>query len=751
VKRYNHPRARHTGGSEPLRSGTGAGSSLFPQLLLDTHDELIVDLFAGGGGASSGIEQALGRQVDIAINHDAAAVSLHQANHQLTRHHVSDVFEVDPRVVTEGRPVGFLWASPDCTFHSKARGGKPIRSKTRKRRALAWVVTRWAGQVRPRVIVLENVEEFAQWGPLVGKPDALRPCPKRRGRTFKRWVKSLTDLGYKVEWRELRACDYGTPTIRKRLFLIARCDGQDIVWPEPTHGPGRKQPYRTAAECIDWSIPMLSIFATKEEAKAWGKAHGQAAPIRPLAANTERRIARGVKRYVLDNPRPYLVTLNHGGSWQRAWDLDEPMRTVTSARDAHAVVSPVVVRSGQQGGNGAYSNSPADPLTTITTKAEHSIVAPLIVKNNHGDKPHTAIDEPLRTVVAGGTHHAVVAPCMVPRYGERDGQVPRARSVEDPMPTVVNSGNGGSLVAASVSSFYGGPGGDGRGIDLTEPLRTQGCENRFGLVSSFLATNAGGFAADNSGDGRPVEGPTATITGKGANHSLVGVSLIKQRGTSTDADPQDPLDTVSAGGMHHGVAAAFLDQNNNGWDNRAGRTMEEPNGTVCAQGSRQSVVAAHIQRDFGQSVGNVADAPIGTVTGNGQGKAGLVASFLSTYYGTGIGQEVTDPLRTVPTIDNFGFVTVAIDGQTYVLADIAMRMLQPKELYAAQGFRPGYIIDRGADGRMLTKTEQVRMCGNSVCPPVAEALVRANVPEMIARPEIVRKAKPVRREVALAS
>lgn len=429
--------------------------------MLDTHDELIVDLFAGGGGASSGIEIATGRMVDIAINHNATAVDLHMANHPTTRHFQSDVFEVDPIAVTQGRPVGFLWASPDCTFHSKARGAKPIRHATKKRRALAWVVTRWAATAFPRVIMLENVEEFAHWGPLVGNPDELRPCKKRRGQSFRKWVRSLVRLGYTVEWRELRACDYGAPTIRKRFFLIARRDGKPIVWPEPTHGPGLK-PYRTAAECIDWTLPMCSVFATKAEAIEWAHAHGQKPPLRPLAENTMRRIARGLERFVLKNPEPFLVMIAHSDGTDR-----------------------------------------------------------------------------------------------------------------------------------------------------------------------ILGTNK-------------------------------------------------PLNTI------------------------------------------QGLTAVHIQRDFSTSVGHRADQPLATVTCEGGGKAAIVASFL----------RPGKPLNTIPTHDRFGFVAVEIAGQAYDIVDIAMRMLHPTELYRAQGFPSCYIIDRGASGKAITKSEQVRMCGNSVCPPIVAALVRANCPEL---------------------
>ncbi len=528
--------------------------SLYAQGLLDVHAELIVDLFAGGGGASSGIEQALGRMVDIAINHDARAVALHQANHPQTLHYVSDVFEVDPRTATNGRPVALLWGSPDCTYHSKARGSKPIRDANKKRRALAWVITRWAGQVRPRIIFLENVEEFAQWGPLVGKTDELRPCPKRRGNTFRTWKRSLERLGYVVEHRELAACDYGSPTIRKRLFVIARCDGQPIVWPEATHGAGLK-PFRTVAECIDWSVPMCSIFATKEEAKTWAKEHGfKNSPIRPLKENTMRRIARGVQKFVL-NGKPFLIELTHQGN-RRQKPLDEPMHTITCAK-----------------------------------RGETALVSPFL-STYYGDKPGAGV----------------------------------------------------------------------RGQELSEPMATQTTENRHALVAAFLSQNNGGFY---EGAGRPMSEPISTILVNGRGH--------------------------------------------------------------------QPLIAAHIQRDFGQSIGSSVSEPVGTVTPNGGGKAALVASFLAQYNGTAIGQAINDPLKTVSTVDRFGFVAVEVKGEPFYIAHIAMRMLTPRELYSCQGFRPEYIIDRTATGEPLTKTEQVRMVGNSVCPPVAEAIVRANCADLIVR------------------
>lgn len=500
--------------------------SLFPQLLLDTHDELIVDLFAGGGGASVGIEMATGRQVDVAINHDEAAVALHQANHPQTEHLTADVFEVCPHEATGGRPVGLLWASPDCTDHSKAKGGKPIRN--RKRRALAWVVKRWAGQVRPRVICLENVEEFVDWGPLVGPPGKLRRCPKRKGETFRAFVAQLEELGYEVEWRELRACDYGAPTIRKRLFLVARCDGEPIAWPEPTHGPGTRRPYRTAASCIDWSIPMLSIFATPEEAKAWARAQRKAGwrmgtPRRPLADATMRRIARGVVRYVIEAAEPFVLYLQQGGA----------------------------------------TRAMGDPLHTVTASPKDT--------------------------------NLIVAPYLVPRYGEREGQEPRTRDIQEPLPVIVPTGNGSSLVA------------------------------------SFLAKHFGG----NETPGWPLDEAMSTVT-------------------STD---------------HHA----------------------------------------------------------------------LVYAFLQKYYGQGNGAKIGDPAPTLTTKDRMGLVTCMVKGEPYVIVDIGMRMLQPRELYRAQGFPDSYQIER-AGGRRLTKTEQVRMVGNSVAPPVAAALVRANTPALIARDEVLEEA-----------
>lgn len=514
---------------------------LTPQFNLPLHSELVVDLFAGGGGASTGIEQAIGRSVDVAINHDPEAISLHQANHPQTMHYCSDVFEVDPVSVTGNRPVGLLWASPDCKHFSKAKGGKPVSKKIR---SLAWVVVKWTKAVRPRVICLENVEEFQTWGPLGADQ---KPCPKRKGETFQKWVESLRSLGYKVEWKELRACDYGAPTIRKRLFLVARCDGLPIVWPAPTHGDPKRsdtkgrglKPWRTAAECIDWTLPTPSIFERT----------------RPLADATLRRIARGIVKYVLEAQEPFIVSLAHGEE----------------------------------------------------------------------------------------------SPSGVKRWGSG------VRSLRDPLQTVLASGNGAALCVPIVSSYYGHKTdqGEARGSSIEEPIKTQTTENRHALVTAFLAKHYGG---------------------------VIGTSLDKPISTVTSVD-------------HHSLVSVFLTEHANA-SNQRNMDVNDPLRTQCAQ-----VKGGHFA---------------------------AVAALLVKYYGTDQDPRLEEPLHTVTTKDRFGLVTVHIGGEPYVITDIGMRMLQPHELYTAQGFPTDYLIDTGANGKRLSKSAQVRMCGNSVCPPMAKLLVEAN-------------------------
>lgn len=693
-----------------------------PELRLQLEG-LIVDCFAGGGGASTGIEMACGRSPDIAINHDPQAVAMHKLNHPATKHFCENITELAPRKVTGGKHVALAWFSPDCTFHSKARGGKPFRdrNKARRIRGLAWVVTNWAREVKPDVIMLENVEEFSDWGPLGADG---KPCPLRKGFTFRRWVSMLQNLGYEIDMRELRACDYGAPTTRKRLFIIARRDGRPIVWPEPSHAKGGARgllPYRTAAECIDFSLPCPSIFLTKEEGQ---KVNAK----RPLAENTMRRIARGLKKFVLDNPKPFIVKfhsprregdervgavdeplptqtaeprfalaapvvakfrgdspghsvedplptitagpkenpagaahalgiitpfiapLTHQGS-DRVESIEEPTPTITGAhRGERALIAPYLARIGQTGGNGDYSNDVRDPVTTITSKAEHLVVQPFIVgaggpeyagkpadanqamgvisTENHraivqpflagvggrkGQSAETSTEQPFQTITAKADT-VLVAPIGVPRYGERDGQEPRAMSLEQPSPTIVPTQNGVQVVSAFLAKHFGGHETPGSQLKL----------------------------------------PMDTVTARD-HHALVASSLIKMKGQSAGMDIEGPLATIEAHGYHHAEVRAFL----------------------------------------------------------------------TKFHGQG-GQhgDLTAPLATIDTKDRLGLVLVK--GVWHAIIDIGMRMLRPRELYNCQGFPPTYKIVFQFNGKPLPNDAQVRMVGNSVSPVIPEALLRAN-------------------------
>lgn len=563
---------------------------------------LIIDNFAGGGGASTGIERALGRPVDIAVNHNAIALAMHRANHPDTLHLCDDVFSVKPIEVCKGRPVDLCWFSPDCRHFSKAKGGKPVSKKIR---GLAWVAVRWAREVRPAIIILENVEEFQTWGPLAkdGRPD-----PKRKGLTFRRFVGYLRGLGYRVEWRELVAAEYGAPTTRKRLFLIARCDGQPIVWPEPTHAQNphddlfsQRLPWRTAAECIDWSIPCPSIFLSKEEGRKLGVK-------RPLVESTMERIAQGIKKYVIECADPFIVGY-HDCPTFRGQGVDEPLRTQTTENRFGLVVPYVAGIDHKSAGPGAVW--PADrPLTTVTTENRHALVVPHISVCNHQSESHRGqgVDEPLRTITAA-----------------RDAT---------------------------------------------------------GIVAAHLVKNYGGVV------GHGPDRPLGTITGID-HHALAVSSLVGVGGRAGQSAP---------------------------------RGADEPMATITAKGDR-AVVSAFLSKYYGTNIGADLRLPCPTITSSGQHIA-QVQAFLLKYYGTGCGQQVSDPLAAVTTRDRFGLVT--IQGQDYQIVDIGLRMLQPHELFLAQGFPPEYVLTG-------TKTDQVSLCGNSVSPPVAEAIVRANCAHMAAR------------------
>lgn len=543
------------------------------------NGELVVDNFAGGGGASTGIELATGYSVDIAINHDPEAIRMHKVNHPNTEHYCENVWAVDPVKACNGHPVGLAWFSPDCKHFSKAKGGKP---KDKNIRGLAWVACRWAGLVRPRVIMLENVEEFKTWGQL---NRGHHPIKSKQGKTFERFVQQLTDLGYEVDFRELVAADYGAPTMRKRFFMIARCDGEPIVWPEPTHGPadsekveeGLLKPYVGAYTQLDFSLPCPSIFDTSEEIK---EKYGIRA-VRPLAPKTMDRIARGIKKFVLENPEPFIIQCNHGGE-RRPNDIREPMPTITG-KHGYGVVEPYLVQC-------KYNNEAQDvrkPIGTLTTVGSHLLVepklAPIIDKAYGGNYQGAGskVDEPIDTITTVD-HNRLIVPTLIQYHSEMTQ-------------------------------------GEVRGQTIKEPVMTIDGSNRYGLVASFL-------------------------------------SKFYKSGTGQNL--REPLHTITTSPGHFGEVRAFLIK----------------------------------------------------------------------YYGEGTGQNIKEPLDTITSKDRFGLVT--IEGVDYQIVDIGLRMLEPKELYGCQGFPDDYIIDHDYTGKTYPRSEQVRRCGNAVCPPIPAALVKANLPEL---------------------
>lgn len=616
------------------------------------ESEIIVDNFAGGGGASTGIELAIGRSVDIAINHDPNAVAMHTTNHPDTLHYCESVYEVRPKVATAGRPVALAWFSPDCRHFSKAKGAKPVEKAIR---GLAWVVLRWGLDVKPRVMKLENVEEFKTWGPLLA--GEMRPDPARAGETFEAFIGMLTSgisadhpalaecceflnisldsedaarlvngLGYTVEYRELRACDYGAPTIRKRFFMVMRCDGKPIVWPEATHGDpkspavqaGKLTPWRTAAECIDWSIPTPSIFDRKK----------------PLAVNTLKRIARGIQRFVVDSDNPFIVKCNHTttrGKYDcfRGQGLYSPIQTITKTH-GYALAVPTLAPFMAGNGGSQYQAKPRPlnkPVHTILKQSRACVVAPVIARQFGASIGHRA-DEPSATITAGGGGKSqfVTATLIQMGYGERVGQSPRVLNLGKPLGTVTAGGN------------------------------------KFAVTTAFLAKHYGG---NYTGPGVALDKPAHSVTTVD-HHALVTSHLVKLRGTCRDGQTTDePMPTITAGGQHVGEVKTTL-----------------------------------AVEDYDEE------------------RAQQVLAFLQEYSGE----------------DCTGMVNIG--GVTYRIVDIGMRMLQPHELYRAQGFPEWYIIDQDYRGVKYAKDKQVARCGNAVPPPFAEALVRANLPEMCLKKDI---------------
>ena len=593
--------------------------------------ELIVDNFAGGGGASTGIELATGYSVDIAINHDPEAIKMHKANHPYTKHYCEDVWQVDPVEACKGRPVGLAWFSPDCKHFSKAKGGKP---KDKFIRGLAWVACRWAGLVRPRVIMLENVEEFKTWGPL---NRGHHPIKAKQGKTFEKFVRQLTDLGYEVQFKELIAADYGAPTMRKRFFLIARCDGKPIVWPEPTHAPadsekvkaGLLKPYVGAYTQLDFSLPCPSIFDTTEEIK---EKYGIRA-VRPLAPKTMERIARGLKKFVLDNAEPFIVQVNHSGAKSDyCKSSNEPLSTITG-KHGFGIVEPYMVQIGQTGFAADRSKDVREPLTTIVSKNEHCLVNAKL--GLAGDGAGFPIDR-MRYPAYCDPEEMDKLPFA---DSETEWEIQRQQCLISP-----------TLIQYHSETAQG----DVRGQTIKDPIMTVDSSNRYGLVTSFLHKYYdGGY----KGAGESMEKPLPTVTSWDHN-SVVTANLIQMNNHCDGRDVRDPIPTITAGDGHFGEVRAFLIK----------------------------------------------------------------------YYGQGTGQDIKAPLDTVTAQDRFGLVT--INGTDYQIVDIGLRMLEPRELYGCQGFPADYIIDHDYTGKTYPRSEQVRRCGNAVCPPIPAALVRANLPEL---------------------
>ncbi|QHB72116.1 DNA cytosine methyltransferase [Stenotrophomonas sp. 364] len=653
--------------------------------------EIVVDLFAGGGGASEALKQALGQDPALAYNHDALAIGMHAANHPLTSHHREDIWHADPRIDVAGRAIGWFHASPDCTHFSQAKGGQP---RSRKTRALSWVVLKWIGMLlradlvdgtntAPRIFSMENVWQILTWGPLIAKRckatgrvlkmdgtvaargervpvehQQLVPDKSRTGRTWRQFVAALRALGYSVEWRKLVASDYGAGTSRERLFLLGRRDGEPIVWPAASHGtaPGQK-PRVSAADCLDFSIPCPSVFGRK----------------RPLADATMRRIAKGTVRHVIQSADPFIVPVpancadnsaaaaafiaeHANASNQRTMDAGEPLRTVCAGvKGGHfSVVTPILAGVGGRAGQ-SEPRSGADPLYTMTAKADTALVAPVLVQTG---------------------------------YGERAGQAPRALDLQQPLGTIVAGGVKHAVAAPHLVKFRG----DSIGTPATEPVPT---------------------ITSGAGAARPA----------GAAHALgvAAASLVTLRRNMVGADARTPLATVAAQAGHHALSTAFMVQAAHGEGRLGGvqrwgagsKDAREPVGTVTASGNGGHAVA---------------EAELAELSPEHQEGALRVAAFLIKYYGTGANvPSLSDPVDTITTRDRLALVTVVIKGTPYVIVDIGLRMLKPHELYRAQGFPADYIIDRTANGTPLTTSAAVRMVGNSVSPPPLRALAVANL------------------------
>ena len=650
--------------------------------------EIFVDLFAGGGGASMGIEQALCLPIFAAVNHDPDAIAQHAANHKWTKHYQTSVWDVEPETICEGRPVGLLWASPDCKHFSKARGGKPVNKNIR---SLSWVVLKWALDVRPRVLMMENVEEIQTWGPLIyvkrGNQKVWIPDPEHAGETFMAFIGMLTTgvpedhpaleeacyylhvrkddpkrqqlingLGYKVEYRELVAADLGAPTTRKRFMLCGRCDGKPIVWPARTHAPrnseevksGKLKPWRAAAEIIDWSLPSYSIFDTKEQIK---EKYGVNA-IRPLADNTMKRVFCGVDKHTLKSAAPFIVQQKFNNPAQ---DINNPLSTITSV-GAHELVNPVIAPFGVEcnHGGGGHINDLRNPLNTITGKhtggMAQSVMVPWTVTNTSNSIGSPA-SEPVPTIVSK-QEACLLSANLIQYHTEKDGEIARTSDLQKPIPTI-DAANRHGLVTAQLVEYYG----NGQSVGVSEPLHTVTSHDRDALahIQKFYGGVVGSECTD----------PLPTVTAIDHN-ALCAAHVVKFKGQELGTPPAEPLPTITAQSYAGGYAEC------------------------------RSLL---VKVDSCQGLGHWPK----------------IRALLNQHCGYQLQEDE--------------IILLIIRGVTYFIADILLRMLTPRELYNAMGFPPDYIIDVDHLGKPYPKSKQVARCGNAVCPPLAEAMVRANLPE----------------------
>lgn len=572
-------------------------------------DEIIVDNFAGGGGASTGIELATGRRVAIAINHDPDAIRMHRTNHPYTEHLQASVWDVDPVAECRGRPVGLAWFSPDCKHFSKAKGAALV---DRKIRGLAWITLRWAAKVRPRVIILENVEEFQTWGPV----RRGKPVKKLAGTTFRKFISQLEALGYTVEFRELVAADYGAPTSRKRFYLIARCDGQPIVWPKPTHsktGADGLPKWRSAAEIIDWSLPCPSVFASKAEIMA---TYGLKA-VRPLAKNTMRRIIRGVDKFTVRSGKPFIVQQKFQNAAQ---NIEKPLTTVTAV-EAHELCKPLLAPVTVTNTSNSVGATVGEPMNTVRTGGGggQMLVTPFLSECNHSGGGHIApVGDAYKTITARHTG-GIVAPSLIQYHTEQTESV-RASGLGAPINTV-DASNRYGLTCANLVEYYTG----GRPLDITDAMHTVTSHDREAVVAAHVVK----FKGDDLGHG-----------------------------------------------------------------------MKEPMQTVTTSAGEFAECVAYMAKMHG---------------GDNLGHWPEIRALLNEFCGYTLAEDEV--------------LLLEISGALYYIADIGLRMLSPRELYNAMGFPPDYIIDRDYEGNEYKKSAQVARCGNAVCPPMATALVRANLPE----------------------